>query len=316
MAIPTISEDDLLGVIVEPDIYGLKVHFDEVKRAADAAGIGRDVVKELSYKSAFSRACSTLKDNRTIDKLETMDNGCMVFQFTAKHEEDEEIHFNKEAKVYLDPITGDIRCAGRHDLEAKARELLSEAMDCRTTSDITGLIKNLLKEHADLYPTSRKGGSYFVPIAHIEYARKLERFVDECGSFTDKLRIFPVPKGTSEGNRNVRDSVGAVINSVLEEMDEAIDEWGENTKDKTIKGTMEKIEVLNYKIESLSMYLMEETEELQRKRAVLKNKLQTKVFGIAEGKAAPSEPEATEAEPAADSTSEDELQKLRESLFS
>ena len=286
-----LKDDDLMGVIVEPDIYGLDASYSDIKAAADTAGIGGDVVKELSFKSAFGRACRQLKENRAIDRLESVGDQ-LVFQFTHKELDDDTLDYSYEAKVYLDPATGSVSCPDKPELAPKAKSLLDHALERRATQDVTNLVKALLKEHADLYPTSRKGGSYFVPIQHVDYARKLERFIDEVGSYKDKLRIFPVPKGTSEGNRNVRDAISAVLYNSIEELDETVEEWGDTTRDSTIVKTRKKFDEIRHKVESVSHYLMGEAEAALAKLAESKTKLRAKMEAVLDA-GDKDEPEAT-----------------------
>lgn len=264
----------LLGEVVSWDMKSREVAYDEVVDALDAAGLDSSAAKELSNASAFGRACSHLKENRTIDKL-SVENGVAQFQFTAKHLAGGLFSYSHECVVELELATGAITCPENPAIADHARELFAFAHRTRTTQDVTRLVQKMFAEHADLIPICpRKGVAYFVPERHRGFSAKVDQFLQALGG---GLARFPVPKGTDEGNRSVRDAVQTSLNGVLTELDATVEGWDEKTRKSTMERAFAQWEKIAYKTEAYAEYLGTEQAMLRDKLEEAKAKLAEKI---------------------------------------
>ena len=89
-------------------------------------------------------------------------------------------------------------------LREHAQRELDERITARTAGDVTTVIQRLFDRHADLFRIRDQGGCYFVPAAHMEFVEKVEKFVSVLNG---NLRRFPIPAGTPQGDRSVKESV-------------------------------------------------------------------------------------------------------------
>lgn len=252
------SDKSLLGHIVTWDISGHIVRVDDLRDAMTNADINPDALPDLSMKNAFKRATKGMKKDRLIDELKT--NGDVVsFQLTKKVVLEDMIDHDYECLIKLDIATGVVTCPERPELAKEAADLLDEAADVRTSPDVSRLVQRLFESQADLFPICpRKGVAYFVPIEHKEFMRKVEKFLGEVGGV---LSPFPVPVGTEEGNRSVKDAVNNGLGAMAEELEEAINEWDNTTRADTKKRAQEKVELLLHKHQCYSHFLGEKQSE-------------------------------------------------------
>jgi len=272
---------DLFGEVVVWDIVSDAVSYTAVLDALDQAGLDPSIATELSPRAAFTRACKHLKANRTIDKLKSK-GGVISFQFTRKAMVGEEFEFEREARVELDCDTGEIKCDEAPELAEKATELLAFAKETRTASDITRLVQKMFATHADLYPINpKKGVAYFCPSAHRDFTAKVEAFM---GQFGGKLWRYPILQGTEEGNRSVRDAVASGLQVMLDELNEAVESWGANTKDATMEKVQARYRLVSTKIDAYATYLLGAQEQLMQRVEESKSRLVDRMIEIEAGK--------------------------------
>ena len=279
MIAPTSSTPiaELLGEIVTWDIRSTEVSYQQVRDALVKAGLDPDAAKEMSTKQAFTRACKHLKENRTIDKIKSK-AGIISFQFTRKVLEGDEIEFDRECRVEVDCDSGEITCDEKPELAKQAQELLGHAMETRNASDITKLIQDLFKSHADLYPINpQKGVAYFVPAAHKDFVAKVQVFVE---AMNGRLWPFPVPKGTEQGNASVRDAVSMGLGTLLAELDEAVEGWDEKTRESTMDKVQAKYDQVAMKVDAYAEYLLGAQEGLREKLNAAKGRLVDRIFEL------------------------------------
>ncbi len=260
-AAPTskVPSAELLGEIVTWDIRSTEVSHHHVRDCLVKAGLDPDAAKEMSTKQAFTRACKHLKENRTIDKIKSK-SGVISFQFTRKVLEGDEIEFDRECRVEVDTDSGVVRCDEKPELATQAQGLLAHAMQTRNASDITRLIQDLFKSHADLYPINpQKGVAYFVPAAHQDFVEQVRQFVTSLGGC---LWPFPVPKGTEQGNASVRDAVSMGLGTLLNELTEAVEGWDDNTRNTTMDKVQAKYDEVTAKVDAYAEYLLGAQEGL------------------------------------------------------
>jgi hypothetical protein len=268
---------EFLGEIVSWELDSTEVKYTDVIEALTQAGLPAEEAGEMAPKSAFSRACKELKKDRSIDKVNSK-KGIVEFQFTKKHLEDSRLEFDYECLVTLDCETGDISCPENYALEKHAVELFAHARQTRKTNDITRIVQRLFSKHADLFPINSKGCAYFVPDKHREFTEKIETFLAELGG---TLSRFPVPRGTPQGTAAVREAVEQGLQSLLDELNEAVESWDETTRKSTMEKAAEKYQVIQYKVDAYSDYLGGKQERLQEAikeaRAVLAEKVRATI---------------------------------------
>jgi hypothetical protein len=282
MVCPTANTNAaLLGEIVTWDMAAQEIPLATVRRALDDAGLPPDSLGDLRTETAFQRAIKELKAGRTIDKIKVdKKSGVIQFQFTRKALDEGrlQIDFDYEATATLDTATGDITCPGSWQIENHARTMFQHAIDHRQTSDITRLVQRLFINHADLFAINpKKGVAYFVPEAFRGFTAQMEDFLNALGG---QLLRFPVPKGTEAGNRSVRDSVEAGLLALSEELQEAVDSWGESTRGATMEHAIEKWQIIKHKAEAYSEYLGDRQASLLATLADQRRRLAAKVAEV------------------------------------
>lgn len=264
---------ELLGQIVTWDTKGSDIPVAKIRSALIAADLP-DVAGDLNNRSAFSRATKHLKENRSIDKVKDAKDGKVIFQLTRKVVDNDRVDFNYETQVTLDTTSGDIICDDSF-IESEARKLFAHAMEVRTASDITRMVQSLFKNNADLFPINpSKGVAYFVPNIHAEFTDKVAKFLAEVGGCVWQ---FPVPKGTPEGNRSVKEAVANGLRAILDELNECVDSWDETTRTSTMTRGIKKWQGVLYKAECYAEYLGTELSGLLGEIGTAKLKLVDKV---------------------------------------
>lgn len=271
---------ELLGEIVTWDTKAAEIDLNKIRTALSSAGLSEDVAKDLNNRSAFSRAAKHLKENRSIDKVKETKDGDITFQLTKKvvDKDREVVDFDYETQITLHTKNGDITC-GNAAIESEARQLIAHAMQVRTASDITRMVQSLFKNNADLFPINpHKGVAYFCPAEHREFTEKVEVFMAAVGG---EIWRFPVPKGTEQGNASVRDAVAAGLQAILDELDGAVGDWDDSTRQDTMKRGIEKWKTIKFKAEAYAEYLQTEQASLLERIDQAKQRLVDKVSSLA-----------------------------------
>lgn len=267
----------LLGEIVSWDVEGNEIPFTRIRDSLFAAGLDPDMVSEMTPKAAFQRACKELKESRAIDKVEKGKDE-IKFQFTKKVLEEGRMDYDYECLVTLNTETGKVLCHEAPELAEKAEELIQHAIGHRNAQDITRLVQGLFGRNADLFAINpKKGVAYFVPEEHREFTAKVDHFLSLVGG---SLARFPVPKGTEEGNKSVRDAVEAGLASLVSELDGAVNEYDEATRKGTMENCLEKYKQISYKVDAYAEYLTASTEGLRAKIEESKIKLVEKITSL------------------------------------
>jgi hypothetical protein len=170
-------------------------------------------------------------------------------------------------------VTGKVTC-DLPGLATLAQEELDRCLEARTGSDVTRVVQRLFERQADLFPIREQGGAYFVPQEHIHFVDKVQAFL---GRLNGKMSRFPVPAGTPEGDRSVKESVATGLAALIEEHQSAIDTFGEDTRPSTLERAAERIRQTRFKVEAYSTYLAEEKGRLEKDLATAAQKLRAKV---------------------------------------
>jgi hypothetical protein len=283
----------LLGEIVTWDTKA-ETQLSLVRESLTNAGLDADqYAKDLRNRSAFARAKQHLKENRSIEKVvEDHKAHTVTFQLDQKKIVEgwggtKRLHHDYECQVVLDTRTGDITCPESRVIEQQARELFAHAMNVRTASDITTMVQRMFRDNADLFPINpSKGVAYFVPEAHRDFTARVEQFLESVGG---SLSRFPVPKGTAEGNKSVRDAVESGLTAIIDELDEMVDNWDETTRKSTQTKVVEKYKLLRHKAEVYAEYLQHTAAGVHQRLDSSKGKLMDKLSQLAEARAAEEE---------------------------
>jgi hypothetical protein len=262
----------LLGEVITWSCTGVAIRHLDLIDALRGTGLDETVARELAPRHAFSRACRKLSEARIIRPV-AEDRTHIRFQFTAEHREEGRYRYDFETVLSLEKDTGKVTCdiAG---LAALAQEELDRCFAARTGSDVTRIVQRLFERKADLFPIREKGGAYFVPREHTEFVDRVQEFL---GKLNGRLARFPVPAGTPEGDRSVKESIAAGLAALIEEHRAAIAEFGTDTRGSTLQRTAERIRLTRHKLSAYAEYLAEERDRLERDLADTSRELIKKV---------------------------------------
>lgn len=276
LPVPVGTGTRLLGEVIAWACPGLSVPHSTLVAALEAADLDPGVARELAPRHAFARACRVLSEQRIIRPV-AEDAGTITFQFTAESRSDDKFEYTLETMLTLDKQTGSVTCelAG---LATAAQEELDRCVAVRTGSDVTRVIQKLFERQADLFPIRPSGGVYFVPQRHAAFVDSIQDLLNRVGG---RLLRFPVPAGTTEGDRSVTQAVADGLAAVVAEHRHAVALFGTDTREDTLKRAAEKIRTTKYKLSAYAEYLAGEKERLDRAVADAEAELREKVEQIA-----------------------------------
>jgi hypothetical protein len=140
------------------------------------------------------------------------------------------------------------------------------------------VIQKLFDRHADLFAIRPQGGCYFVPG---RFAGFVDRVQSMLGRLNGQILRFPVPAGTAEGDRSVKESVAAGLAAVIDEHRRAVSQFGEDTREDTLKRAADKIRASQFKLSAYAEYLLDEKGKLDRALAAARDELRQKVEQLA-----------------------------------
>lgn len=266
----------LLGEIITWNCAGMSIKQIDLVEALRASGLDESVARELAPRHAFARACRKLSEARIIRQV-AEDERSIEFQFTAEHREGNQFYYDLETMLTLDKTTGRVTC-GSTSLAALAQAELDRCLEARTSSDVTRIIQKLFERRADLFAIREQGGVYYVPQEHAAFVDKIQAFIARING---RLPRFPIPAGTPEGDRSVKESVAASLSALIVEHEQAIASFGSDTRQSTLERAAERIRQTRFKIEAYATYLAEEKDRLEAQLADASRKLRAKVEAIA-----------------------------------
>jgi hypothetical protein len=267
----------LLGEVISWTCSGVAVTHPALVEALTAAALDPAVARELAPRHAFTRACKKLSDARIIRRV-AEDDVTLTFQFTQETRSSDRIEYTLETMLALDKQTGKVSCP-LPGLATIAQEELDRAVTARTGADVTRVVQKLFERHADLFPVRPAGGVYFVPERHVGFVGKVQALLGRLGG---QVLRFPVPAGTSEGDRSVKDAVAAGLAALVAEHRQAIAAFGTDTRDGTLDRAADRIRATQFKVQAYAEYLLDEKAKLDRELAVARAELRAKVEHLAE----------------------------------
>ena len=272
----------LLGEVITWDCSSITVRHLDLIDALSGAELDESVARELAPRHAFTRACKKLAQQRIIRQV-AEDADTIRFQFTAEHKDGDRFSYDFETLLTLNKTTGKVTCelAG---LATLAQEELDRCIAHRTGGDITRIVQRLFERKADLFPIREKGAAYFVPQVHVGFVDRVQTFLVKLNG---RLNRFPVPSGTPQGDRSVKEAVATGIQELIDEHHEAIASFGEDTRASTVQRTAERIRLTRHKTAAYAEYLASEREKLERDLAEASQELREKVERLSESRCAP-----------------------------
>ncbi len=266
----------LHGEVISWTCSGVAVTHPTLLAALKDAGLDENVARELAAKHAFTRACKKLCDRRIIRQV-AEDETCVEFQFTQESRDGDRYEYALETMLTLDKKTGTVTC-DLPGLATLAQEELDRATDARTGSDVTRVIQKLFDRHADLFPIRPQGGCYFCPIQHVNFIDQVQAML---GRLNGQILRFPVPAGTAEGDRSVKDAVAAGLAALIDDHRKAVAQFGSDTREDTLKRAADKIRSTQFKVQAYAEYLLDEKGRLDRELAAARDELRRKVDQLA-----------------------------------
>jgi hypothetical protein len=262
----------LLGEVIAWACPGLSVTHTALVAALEAAGLDPGVARELAPRHAFARACRVLSDQRIIRPV-AEDETTIKFQFTQESRSDDKFEYTLETMLTLNKQTGAVSCE-LPGLAALAQEQLDRCIAVRTGSDVTRVVQKLFEKQADLFPIRPQGGCYFVAQRHAAFIDKIQDLLNRVGG---RLLRFPVPAGTSEGDRSVTQAVADGLAALVSEHRGAVAQFGTDTRNDTLERAAEKIRATKFKLSAYAEYLAGEKDRLNQAIFDAEQELRAKV---------------------------------------
>jgi hypothetical protein len=274
---PVAAGTRLLGEVISWTCSGVTVTHPALLAALRDAALDPGVARELAPKHAFTRAAKKLSDQRIIRQV-AEDESTVKFQFTAEHRSSDRIEYELETMLSLNKATGKVS-SDLPGLATLAQEHLDHAIDARTGADVTRVIQKLFDMHADLFPVRPQGGVYFVPERHAGFVDRVQSML---GRINGLILRFPVPAGTPEGDRSVKESVAAGLSALLDEYRSAVAGFDDDTRKGTVERAAAKIRTVKFKVEAYAELLADEKARLERGLADAQRELRAKVEALAD----------------------------------
>ena len=99
-----------------------------------------------------------------------------------------------------------------------------------------------------------------MPHEHSAFVDRVQAFL---GRLNGQLARFPVPAGTPEGDRCVKEAVANGLAALIAEHEAAVGLFGADTRPDTLGRAADRIRATKFKVEAYSAYLMEERSRLE-----------------------------------------------------
>lgn len=270
----------LLGEIITWDCSGITIKHLDLIDALRASGLEESVARELAPRHAFARACKKLSEARIIRQV-AEDETSITFQFTQESRKGDHFEYSLETMLSLEKATGKVTCS-LAGLATLAQEHLDRCIEARTGGDVTRIIQKLFERQADLFTIRKQGGAYFCPQSHVAFVDKVQGFLGRLGG---SMNRFPVPEGTVQGDRSVKETVAAGLSALIEEHNAAIDSFCKETRADTIERAVERIRQTRFKVEVYAALLAEQKGQLEKELSAASDRLRAKVEQLAKDEA-------------------------------
>lgn len=267
----------LLGEVITWTCPAKAVRHADLVAALRSAALDEKVARTLAPRHAFARACRKLARARVIRALAETET-TITFQFTAESRAGDKFEYTLETLLVLDKKSGAVTC-DLPGLATLAQDELARCLDHRTGSDVTRVVQKLFDLRADLFPIREAGGCYFVPVVHLPLVEKVQQFLNRLNG---RLGRFPVPAGTTEGDRSVKEAVASGLHAAVAEYRAAIDGFDTDTRKETLERAAERIRKTRLKVEAYAEYLSDERGRLDRELTAAQTELRARVAALAD----------------------------------
>ena len=257
-----------------------RVAVTDLHRAMEASGIDKKFLQHMLPKSAFSRACRKLVDNRVIEKTNESEVD-IEFQFTQKHLDQlgGRIEYQFETKVKIDKQTGTVEC-NDPELKVMIERLLRDELGHRVSIDVTRMVQKVIEESGDIFPLRERGGVYLVPDAYRETIDKIDNMFERIGGSMNRYSV------DYDGGRNEKGAADAIfgkLSGMVDEFNEYVEEFdGKMTEKRNIKMTS-KLNNIQTKFELYRVLLLDKAEELKSLLSDSHVKLEQKITNAMKG---------------------------------
>jgi hypothetical protein len=101
------------------------------------------------------------------------------------------------------------------------------------------------------------------------------------GRLNGQILRFPVPAGTAEGDRSVKESVAAGLAALIDDHRKAVAAFGADTRADTLARAAERIRATQFKVQAYAEYLLDEKGRLDRELATARDELRARVEHLA-----------------------------------
>jgi hypothetical protein len=266
------KQTELLGEVISWNCNNACVSHADLVKAMESLKLPTFLLPELPVQSAFRRASKALGQKRLVRALEE-DSEAITFQFTLEKRDGEFFTYQTETKLTVEKATGKVSCELQDLREAVQRELDAE-LKRRRGSDIGKVLIRLIEQNGGLFPIRPQGGCYFVAQRHQDFVNKLESLVLRLGCM---ILRFPVPSGTREGDRSVKDAIANGLSNLVNEYLSMIEAFGADTRESSFEKAASQIQQEKFKVEAYAGYLAGEQARLQSMLDEASAKLKAKV---------------------------------------
>ena len=202
------------GVVVFADNLSPRT-LDEVRRAADSAGIDEEV-RSIKPRNTFIRAIRQLQKENIIERGESgtlcdkfADDDIISFQFSQRFVEEQGVSYNKFAVVTFNKESNVIACPDQ-GIRQIAHRLYDSIQNVYQPYDLNALAKRVTEKHGARRIMMRDG-VYFIPLSHIAVAEKLKKFFT---SLNFSFIVLPVSSESAEKQSVVRCVVRDIAQSI------------------------------------------------------------------------------------------------------
>jgi hypothetical protein len=256
--VPVTAGAKLLGEVISWTCPAVAVKHADLLAALRESGLDESAARQLLPRHAFARACRKLARDRIIRAV-AEDADRVTFQFTQEARSGDRYEYTLETMLALQKATGRVSC-DLPGLATLAQELLDRAIEDRTGSDVTRLVQRLFERRADLFPVREQGGVYFVPREHSAFVDRIQALLSRVNG---RLARFPVPEGTREGDRSVKEAVAQGIAALIAEHRAAVAAFDADTRPATLGRAAERVRLVRHKLSAYAAYLADERERLE-----------------------------------------------------
>ena len=100
-----------------------------------------------------------------------------------------------------------------------------------------------------------------MPREHAAFVDKIQVLLNRVNG---RLARFPVPEGTREGDRSVKEAVAHGIAALIAEHREAVAAFDADTRSSTVARAAERVRLVRHKLSAYAAYLADERERLEQ----------------------------------------------------